>query len=106
MHGSTRNQNLAAARNVDIGQVGGEQRIVFPDCRTQQQRALVSNIQSQFREKTRALEEDAFLAKADPFDVSEAVEDSEHFSILKDPMAFVRRGRLGRMVELRWLSII
>jgi len=67
MHRAARNQDLVAAGNVDIGQIGGKQGIVFPDRRTQQHWPLVANVESQLREEAGAFEKDAFLSQADRF---------------------------------------
>ncbi len=40
------------------------------------------------------------------FDVTEAIEDSKHFSVLKDPGAFVSGRRFGRNIKLRWFHIM
>ena len=97
---------MTIARNVDICKVSGEQGIVFTDRRTQQQRALIPNVKSQFREETRAFREDAFFAQSDPFDIAEAVEDSEHLSVLENPVAFISRWRFSRNIELRGFHVM
>src|SRR3982751_2179361 len=77
VHRSARNYNFAVAPRVGVRGIHGHDGVVFPHCRTQQQRAILSEPQGQPAEEPGVLTIQPEFASAESVDVTESIENGE-----------------------------
>lgn len=88
------------ARDVEIRQVRGEQKIVRGYSGTQQQGPSIPQVQRQFGEVPHPVIEQAFFGQSGRLHIPQPVEHKKHSPVFQDPGPIVSPGRGGRYVVL------
>src|SRR6478752_2605500 len=100
MYRSSRNHYLAVAPDIGISSVNSEDGVVLSDGRAQQQRAVLSELQSQPGQKSRVLVKQSEFAGAKRLDIAKSIENSEHVSLFQNPRTHIHASGRGTNVKL------
>ena len=86
-------QRAVTSREVGVGEIDGEQIVVFLDRRAQEQGAPAADAHLEAREEARAVMVEPLLAQTHRLHVAEPIEDRERLAVLEHTCAVIRARR-------------
>ena len=92
MYRSSWNDYFTVAPNVGVSSVYSKDGVVLPDRRAQQQRPILSELQSQPGQKSRVLVKQSECAGAECLNIAKSIENSIHVSLFQNPRPHVYAG--------------
>src|SRR5689334_3333313 len=85
---AARQNDLVPVMNVGVGQVHGQQRVVFLYRGAKKERPFGPELEHKYGQESRALVEQALLAQADLADVAVGIEDGKRLALFEDAAVF------------------